>query len=518
MGNNKQTRGSEGKNQVMSLMKEETRKKEIVEFASTKGIIIQKDAFSILSKKPDWKETLERLIKEKESIISRQLLEGMVKSKISVIESKAMTKSNGFSAPAKSEKASFRIMKELDVTGQSYSEGTVQDFLNFFQQKFKALSKILKQRHTLKPKPIKRLKYVALKSNVDVIGMVRRKWITKNNHTAIELEDLEEKTIAVIPKDKRELEKARDTLMPDDVIAIKATKVSNDLLIVNELFWADLPQRKRKTIEKDIAIASISDMHIGSKLFLEQSFKKFLDWINGRIGTTEEKEEIGKIKYLIINGDNVDGIGIYPKQFDELNIKDIREQYEEFSDYILQIPEYIEIFIIPGQHDAVRWADPQPAIPEKMVPRLAEKKNIHLLGSPTWVEIEGLKTLIYHGSSMHDLFSSIAGLDYAKPQNAMIELLKKRDLMPAYGLRQPYVPEKKDFMVISEEPDLVFIGDLHHSGYGTYRGTLIVNNSTWQDRTEYQVKLGHVPTPGIVPIVNLHTGRIKEMQFQKGER
>jgi len=504
---------------MMTSMEDKTRKRAIIEFAGGKNVIIQKDALGILSKNPAWKEILSELIEEGEFIIGREQLEKkLVKSKINVIESKARAKSSGFSAEAQGEKASFRILKELDVTGQSYSEGTAQDFLYFFRAKFKALSGILKQRHTLKPRPIKRLKYVALKSDVDVIGMVRRKWTTKNGHTAIELEDLEEKAIAVMPKDKRELDGARDMLMLDDVIAIRATKVNNDLLIVKELFWADLPQKKRKTIEKDVAIASISDMHIGSKLFLEQSFKKFLDWINGRIGSSEEKEEIGKIKYLIVNGDNVDGVGIYPKQFDELNIKDVREQYEEFSEYILRIPEYIEIFIIPGQHDAVRWADPQPAVPKKLVPGLAKKKNIHLLGSPGWVDIEGFKTLIYHGSSLHDLFSSVSGLDYKEPQNAVIELLKKRDLMPAYGLRQPYVPEKKDYMVISEEPDLVFVGDLHHSSYGTYRGTLIVNNSTWQGRTDYQVKLGHVPTPGIVPVINLKTGKIKENHFHPGER
>ena len=38
-----------------------------------------------------------------------------------------------------------------------------------------------------------------------------------------------------------------------------------------------------------------------------------------------------------------------------------------------------------------------------------------------------------------------------QPQEGMVELLKKRDLMPKYGGRNPYVPERQDYMVIQEK-------------------------------------------------------------------
>ena len=147
------------------------------------------------------------------------------------------------------------------------------------------------------------------------------------------------------------------------------------------------------------------------------------------------------------------------------------------------------------------------------MPKLYDAENVHLLGSPSWVEIEGLKVLLYHGSCLHDVFSSISGLSYEKPQYAIVELLRRRDLMPAYGMKHPYVPEQRDYMVIREVPDLVFVGDLHHVGYATYRGTTIINNSTWQDRTDYQIKQGHVPTPGIAIVLNLKDRKIYEKHF-----
>jgi DNA polymerase II small subunit len=101
----------------------------------------------------------------------------------------------------------------------------------------------------------------------------------------------------------------------------------------------------------------------------------------------------------------------------------------------------------------------------------------------------------------------------SKPEQAMVELLKKRDLMPKYGGKNPYVPEGKDYMVIKEEPDLVWFGDLHHKGYTTYRGTTILNSGTWEAQTDYEKKIGHVPTPCIFPTINLKNRQIIETHF-----
>ena len=58
----------------------------------------------------------------------------------------------------------------------------------------------------------------------------------------------------------------------------------------------------------------------------------------------------------------VDGIGIYPNQERELVVKDIYKQYEMLDDFIEAIPDYMEVIIGPGNHDAVRRGEPQPAM------------------------------------------------------------------------------------------------------------------------------------------------------------
>ena len=76
------------------------------------------------------------------------------------------------------------------------------------------------------------------------------------------------------------------------------------------------------------------------------------------------KEIAGRVKYVLIAGDIVDGVGVYPNQAQELCIRDVHKQYNFAAKYLEKIPEYIEIVISPGNHDASRKALPQPAIPE----------------------------------------------------------------------------------------------------------------------------------------------------------
>lgn len=498
----------------------EEKKKDVIKYAGEKNAFMDERAAALLGEKQDFKEIVDEILAEGSFFITEELVkEKLLRTKLpDGGEKKVVVHGSSFKPLAKESESNLRIISKNDVTGQSKSEGKTADFLHYFRRKFELLSQILKRRQGLSPRPIKSLRTITKGNKVDVIGMVFKKWTTKNGHTALQLEDLEGQCIALIMKDDKTLADQIERILVDSVIAIKAVKWNEDMLIVKEVFWAELPIKSAKRVDTDLVIASTSDFHIGSKLFLERPCNTFLQWINGQRGSEKEREQAGKIKYLIISGDNVDGVGIYPNQFQELAIKDIYDQYKEFSRLIMQVPEYIEIIICPGQHDAVRWADPQPAVPKQFVPELSKLKNVHFVGSPGWFEIEGIKIMMYHGGALHDLIGSVGFLDSEHPENAMIEVLKKRDIMSTYGMRQPYVPEKEDFLVIKDEPDLVYIGDMHHNAYGNYRGTTVINSGTWQGRTDYQVKLGHVPTPGIVPVYEMKTGKITEKHFIEGDK
>lgn len=491
--------------------------KEVLDFCEKKGMLANSEAVEFLSKRTDFEKIIEELALENEFILSSEIIEKkLTQTKISATETMVEVKKTNFKPNAREIGPNFRIMEEFDVTNKTRSRGKVRDFVEFFQNRFNLLKGMLETRQGFSPKSISRLRTISAGNEFEFVGMVYRKWITKNGHMAFEFEDLDSKCIAIISKNDFALWRMGEMVLLDNVVGIKCKKISDELVGIKEILWPDVPMRPAKLSERDVSIAATSDLHVGSKLFLEKSFKKFLDWLNGRTELQKDKDIVGKIKYLVFAGDNVDGIGIYPAQAMQLNIKDIFGQYDAFAKLLLEIPEYIEIFVIPGQHDAVRWADPMPAIPKKFVPRLDGAKNIHFIGSPSWIEIENLKVLLYHGASLHDLHASVNSFNAEHPEKGMIELLKRRDLMPGYGLKQPYVPEKENYLTLKDVPDIFITGDMHHNGYDSYRGISVINTGTWQSRTDYQVKLGHIPTPGNVPVIELASRKISEYSFHSG--
>jgi len=492
-------------------------RKEIIDFCNSRNQIIDKLSIELLEEKENWKEILENL---DEPIISAEKVREkltMHTSKLSQMEDKVEIKKTKFAPKAKETDADFYIMDEYEITNKSCSEGKMDDFQNYFRDKYDFLSSLLSKRAGFSPLSQERFKRAEQYAEVDIVGMVVKKWVSKKGNKIFELDNFEGKMLVIVSQDDHKMNMEADKILIDDVIGIKGKKFTDEMIIMQSYLRPDLEQRPAKKAKRDLSVMLISDTHVGSKLFLEKEFKKFISWLNGNSVSESEKDRIGKIKYLVVAGDNVDGIGIYPNQIDELGIKDIYQQYDKFAECIKEVPEHIEVFICPGQHDAVRRADPQPAIPREYVKELYDLKNIHFVGSPSWVEMEGIKCMIYHGASHHDMYAATKHLDVKKPELGMIELLKRRDISTGFGQFQPYVPEKKDYMLIREEPDIYFGGDMHHKGYATYRGCLAVNAGTWQEQTDFQIKEGHKPTPGIAIDINLKTRQLTENNFYSKE-
>ena len=406
----------------------------------------------------------------------------------------------------------FYLMDKYDITDKNYSQGSIEDFHKLFLDKYEKISKMIKSRPNFEHTSIESAKLLVKGKPVDIIGMVYEKRISKNGNLILTVDDpTDQIKMVVMNKDEKEFLKLKEILL-DNVLGFKTSLLSKDMLIVNEIIYPDIPfERKTNNLKQDVYLTVIGDVHVGSKKFKEKEFLKFIEWLNGNF--EEEKELSKKIKYLVIAGDLVDGIGVYPTQFNELAITDIKKQYELFEEYILKIREDIEIFITSGNHDAVRLSDPQPAISKEYLPRLYEKKNIHILGSPTWISIEGYKTLIYHGASLHGIYTEIKDAKMDKPDTAMIEVLKRRDLMPQYGHRQTFVPIEKNLMVIEEVPDIFITADVHHHAYSKYKHVHLIVAACWQDMTDFQKELGHIPTVSKALLFNLKTEELLIKDF-----
>ncbi len=492
----------------------------------TAGYQLDKEAFDFLQNVAQTRdpvklmeETIGRAEKllEKPISINRNLLEGTAEQIFPKREEATpppliMEARKVFRPYAKGIDAEIRVVE--DPTNEMRGTGSVEEYLEYFRDRFRKLQRILRQRmDTRDASSISEALRASLNSKVKVIGMITEKR-EREQKIFFRIEDLEaEATVLVSPRINREtLEKARQ-LMLDQVVCVSAIKGRNNLLIAEEFLWPDVPQRKPEKASRPIYAVLTSDLHVGSKMFMGDALNRFVLWLNGKYGDENLRKIASHIKYVVIAGDLVDGIGVYPNQVKELAIRDVHKQYGALAKFVERIPDYIEVIVIPGNHDASRKALPQPALPRDYAEPLYEARKVISLGNPSTVQLHGVELLLYHGRSLDDIIAAAPNMSFDVPEKAMRLLLQGRHLAPVYGNRTPIAPERRDFMVIENPPDIFHAGHVHVLGYENYRGTLMINSGSWQNQTEYQRRMRLEPTPGIVPIVDLQTLEVTTVNF-----
>ncbi|MEM3536139.1 MAG: DNA-directed DNA polymerase II small subunit [Candidatus Bathyarchaeia archaeon] len=516
-------------------MSDVERLQKAVELTISAGYQLDKEAFDFLSMvaaTEDPTEIVSRAIekikdlKDKPLFIDKNFLRQIVKSPPSEsftpplleelpqkMQEPKLTEAKKLAYPfAKEVEAAIKIID--DPASKLSSSGTLEDYLEYFRDRFRRIEKLLRQRIDVKGalSVLDALK-ASPNTRIKIIGMVTEKREAQQK-ILLTVEDLHANAMVLVPQNAKEdlMKKAR-LLLPDQVVCIDVTKTRSKLLIAEDIILPDIAQKPAHKASIPVYAVLTSDLHIGSTKFQREAFNRFISWLNGKYGDQKMQEIASHVKYVLIAGDIVDGIGVYPRQSKELEIKDVYGQYKHAAQYLEQIPDYIEVVIIPGNHDAPRKALPQPPISNDFLKAIQESRNVHSLGNPCLLSLNDVEVLLFHGRSLDDITSTVPEMDNSHPEKAMKLLLQSRHLAPVYGGKTPLSPESRDFLVIEHVPDIFHAGHVHVLGYTNYRGVLVLNSGGWQEQTDYMRRLGLVPTPGKVPVVNLQTLEVTVIPF-----
>jgi len=462
-------------------------------YALNKGFQIHPDALKILEEINS--AELQRIIKD--------LVKEKTRQKLYLINQDDLESFLGIKEEV-DLKVDYKILS--DPTSKVTSAEGISGYNALFASRFSKLKKIISNRPESKMvKPIASVISTKFDEDVYVCGLVSER-SSERNITKLVLDD-PTGNIEIIVFDK-DLRKEADTLLNDQLVMAKIAIGKNGGFITKDLVIPDIPEHPGNRSEMDTYAVFLSDLHIGSKYFMENEFEEFISWLSSPDPIAR------KIHFIVICGDLVDGVGIYPNQDKELVCQTIEEQLEKTDQILSKIPKHIKIFIIPGNHDPGRRALPQPAIPKKYYPPLWEHENIVMMGNPAMISLNGVKVSMFHGQSIDDIVKTTPGLSYGKPADVMRHLLRARHLSPIFGSQTPIAPELEDMMVIDEIPDIFHVGHVHVMELDTYRGVLLVNSGAWQKQTPFQVSVGQTPTPGLAVMVNLKTFKVFYKDFK----
>jgi len=476
--------------------------KDVVSVFLKAGILSDKSAISyVIDSGVDAEKIAEKMLESKMYFATKEVIESLLDKKGTGTEIKAEVRPAKKKSTAKDIEGSVRISEKQE---DAQNTKTITDFVAYFSDRYEKIKNILVGHSDVRnPISISRLEGKANERDVSVICIISGMNISKNGHMILEIEDPTGSMTAIVMKDKSIGE---DSLIFDEIVALKGG-VSNGTMFVDEIVFPEIPvvNNADRKVKDPVSSVFISDTHIGSNEYLQKIEDKFIGWLkSGDNGA-------GDIKYICIAGDTVDGVGIYPGQKADLKIQDIYAQYKAFEEFIERIPEHIEIVIIPGNHDAVRLAEPQPAFGKDLMPNITGFNNVHLGPNPCRVELHGVdgksgvNVLMYHGYSFTRTIDAVPtlrvnGMD--KPEHVMTELLRKRHLAPMYG-STALMPSGDDPHVISRVPDIFHTGDLHSFALKSYRGVQLISSSTFQGQTAFMDRVGHQSNPGKVTRVRL---------------
>lgn len=403
----------------------------------------------------------------------------------------------------------YRLLAE-GFTAMAESKPPLEAYGALFTSRFRALQRMFKGRPDLpNPAPIKESRQHA--GRVSVVGMVHQvRRSSERKHLIVEVEDETGAIEVLLPRDSPA---AHATWLPDEVVGIELQmpREPNRLPVALQLQRPDVPMRRTThRASGPRRVMFLSDLHIGSRAFMAESWRELVAFLRGEGPSPELAEEV---HHVVVAGDLVDGIGIYPHQEADLAIHDIFEQYAELGRRLAELPARLNIVVVPGNHDAVCPAEPQPALPPEIRGGLPE--NVHAIGNPGTFALDGVVIEAYHGRSFDDLIPAIPGASYARPTEVMKTMLAMRHLAPIYGGRTPLAPLARDGLVIDPVPDILVTGHAHTYGVDQYRGVLLLNASAWQAETSYQRMRNISPVPARAAVVNLADLTLDSLDFER---
>jgi len=442
-------------------------------------------------------------------LVTREMVEAaLAHRRAPIVPSSSTSAELARSAPSSARP--FELLQE-GFTGPPVATQPLAAYQALFHSRFRQLAKMLRGRPQLgNLRPIKDLR--ASDGGSSVIGMVRSVRETPQRHHLIVTVDDETGSLEVlVPKDSPG---ARLTILSDEVVGLhlQFSKDAGRIPRVAALERPDVPAHRTvgRSPRARRAIF-LSDLHVGSRSFLIDPWNALVEFLRGH---GPHPDLAASIDHVVIAGDLVDGIGIYPRQEHDLAISDVVEQYAELGRRLAELPDRLTVVAIPGNHDAVCPAEPQPTLPTSLAAYLPP--NVRVLSNPSTFALEGVVVEAYHGRSFDDLIPALPGMSYARPTEVMKRMLQMRHLAPIYGDRTPLAPLPRDGLVIDPAPDILVTGHAHTYGFDRYRGVLLLNASTWQSETEYQRMRNISPVPARAAIVDLATLGLVTADFSTG--
>ncbi|KAG0143856.1 hypothetical protein CROQUDRAFT_80673 [Cronartium quercuum f. sp. fusiforme G11] len=296
-----------------------------------------------------------------------------------------------------------------------------------------------------------------------------KKWVSKDGQDETVMLEDESGRIRLVVKDRQKW-----TFVTGTSMAVLGRETSKGDLDVHDIVCAGAPSQPDCSTNPEeqegwVAIISGLDLDGSEAARLDARCDLLAEWLDGEIGSEEERQLAKRVSRLVIAGNSVrptsacvDAVkakvdkkpkryGYDPSKYTPLPTERLDEVLSDLN---------LPIDLIPGSNDPTTQALPQQPLHQCLLPKANFSKSDHKLingPNPWWAKIGGQTFLGTSGQNLDDVYRYVAHEDRLKLAIQMLEWNHIAPTTPDTLWCYPF--REEDPFVLTELPRVYFIGN-----------------------------------------------------------
>src|SRR2546428_8684265 len=200
-----------------------------------------------------------------------------------------------------------RLEVVFDPTGKLGTTGVLDDFLRYFRNRFEKMSNLFRQRiDTRSSGTIADALAGGTNGRGRFIAMVVEKR-EKGNRIFLTVDDYDDEATVLVGDSNPSVWQTARRVSRDQVLFLETRKSSGKLLVAENIVLPEIPDHKPGRASEELYAVLISDVHVGSKVFMEDAFGRVLGWLKGEVGGPDQRHIADRVKYVLTGGAPVAG-------------------------------------------------------------------------------------------------------------------------------------------------------------------------------------------------------------------
>ena len=190
--------------------------------------------------------------------------------------------------PMEAKEIDSEIQIHFDITGKSTTEGTMSDIQSCFNSRLSQIKSLMISNGILPRKPISisqawrnRQRYSSKDYEITLVGLAGETRWARSGSLNFEVEDETGIQICTLkpPSDASPIHASMDGLMDDEVVGVSGYFYEK-YFVVGDIHKPPLKNHVKNPAGEDSAVSAafLSDIHLGSKTFLDKPWEKMIHW------------------------------------------------------------------------------------------------------------------------------------------------------------------------------------------------------------------------------------------------